>query len=313
MSNAPPPGYLEKSFSLRYALGDIVLMTKRLQPFVKEFTLSEAMGRRPAGDLQAMPLAKPVLHRTCPVEQEGPALTRSERRLHYTYITFARYYFDFSGGYEAYLARFSSKRRFNAKREHKIFVRESGMDDPFWVARTLADLPRFRKEAREVATKTYQERLWNAAIPDTEAFWAEVAEAAQRGDARGYIGYVNGVPVSYALCTAIDGDVSLMYVGYDPQHQQHSPGRVLLWYLIEDLYQDGCFKFFDFGEGHADYKKSLSTGSVLCGNVLHLEDTLLNRIQVRTHMKTVRLSRALGERLDRWGLKQRIKKFIRRA
>jgi CelD/BcsL family acetyltransferase involved in cellulose biosynthesis len=51
---------------------------------------------------------------------------------------------------------------------------------------------------------------------------------------------------------------------YDPDARNVSPGRLLLWHLIQQAKQDGI-TLIDYGEGDAVYKRELATGSLRYG------------------------------------------------
>ena len=51
---------------------------------------------------------------------------------------------------------------------------------------------------------------------------------------------------------------------YDPDARTVSPGRLLLWYMIQRANEDGI-RLIDYGEGDALYKRELATGSVRYG------------------------------------------------
>jgi CelD/BcsL family acetyltransferase involved in cellulose biosynthesis len=51
---------------------------------------------------------------------------------------------------------------------------------------------------------------------------------------------------------------------YDPEARSVSPGRLLLWYMIQQAAEDGT-KLIDYGAGDALYKRELSTGSLQYG------------------------------------------------
>jgi hypothetical protein len=307
---APPT----QQFALRYALGDIVLFRAYWPALIKEFSLSEILPTSATAPDTAPDAKLARVHRAGPTICEQPAIQQSGRWLHYTYAVYPRFFIELSGGYEKYLAKFSSKKRFNLRREHKLFVSLSDEGaTTFSIATTPDDMARFRQEARVVASKTYQEKLWGAAVPEADDFWQRMTDKASKGDFMGAIAYVNGVPVSYALCQILDNVAELLYIGYDPAFQKHSPGSVLLWHIIEQVFSQPRLAYFDFGEGYADYKKTLSTGCIQCGNTLITSASIKNMLLLRGHMGLTKAARRAGELLDEWGWKKRIRQLLRRG
>ena len=60
------------------------------------------------------------------------------------------------------------------------------------------------------------------------------------------------------------GVLSHWFPVYDPEARAVSPGRLLLWYMIQRAGEDGI-RLIDYGEGDALYKRELATGSVRYG------------------------------------------------
>jgi CelD/BcsL family acetyltransferase involved in cellulose biosynthesis len=93
----------------------------------------------------------------------------------------------------------------------------------------------------------------------------------------------NATPVSYALCR-IDSDIiTYSSTGYDPQFVRLSPGKVLLYTIIEKLFLEGNFRYFDFGGQEWDYKALHATGSIAYLRVMWFPKTAKNLSFVLAH------------------------------
>jgi CelD/BcsL family acetyltransferase involved in cellulose biosynthesis len=64
-----------------------------------------------------------------------------------------------------------------------------------------------------------------------------------------------------------NGILSWWFPVYDPEAQGVSPGRLLLWYMIQHAAEDGI-RLIDYGEGEAQYKRQFSTGSIRLGSAM---------------------------------------------
>ena len=58
-------------------------------------------------------------------------------------------------------------------------------------------MPEFFRYARTVSEITYQEKLLDAGLPDSEEFLGEMERLAQQGHVRGFILFLEDKPVSY--------------------------------------------------------------------------------------------------------------------
>lgn len=92
-----------------------------------------------------------------------------------------------------------------------------------------------------------------------------------------------------------------------------SVGTVLQWLATEQLFAENKFRYFDFTEGQSDHKRLFATDQRLCGNVVMLKRSLRNSALVRSHALMDRMSRGLGELMEKYGLKARVKRLLRFA
>jgi hypothetical protein len=63
-------------------------------------------------------------------------------------------------------------------------------------------------------------------------------------------------------------------VGYDQQWSKFSPGTILLYRLLEKLYQNDTPACLDFGEGEAEYKRELKNDTICIDGLLILRRSL---------------------------------------
>ncbi len=189
---------------------------------------------------------------------------------------YSRSYADLSGGFDAYLAGFSSKSRSTLKRKVRKLAERSGGGLDLRSYRREEEMADFHRHARAVSAKTYQERLLDAGLPEGDAFLEELRAKARRDEVRGWILFLDGLPISYLYAPA-EGE-SLIYhsLGYDPAHAGLSPGTVLQFEAMRQLFDEGRFRFFDFTEGEGQHKSTFGTGSVDCLDLLLLRPRLAN-------------------------------------
>lgn len=188
---------------------------------------------------------------------------------------YTRYFADLTVGFDAWWAGLSGNTRSGLKRK----VKKLGALDVRRY-RTPDEVETFHRLAREVAAKTYQERLLGAGLPDTPEFQAAMLACAAAGAVRAWLLFVDGVAAAYLYCPVDGGVVRYDYVGHDPALAELSPGAVLQLEAMRDLFAEGGLVAFDFTEGEGQHKRSMASGGIDCVDLLLLRPTLANRAVV---------------------------------
>jgi CelD/BcsL family acetyltransferase involved in cellulose biosynthesis len=154
--------------------------------------------------------------------------------------------------------------------------------------------------------------MLNAGLPNSEEFRSHALNLAEQDRIRGYLLHVQNQPVAFAYCESAD-DVTLYYstIGYHPQYANLSPGTVLLYCLLKELFKEQRFRWLDFGPGAAQYKSIFATSSQLCGDVYLLRNNPKNLAIVLAHTSVESISAAMGKILKTAGVKRLIQKTLR--
>lgn len=250
--------------------------------------------------------------RNLPITMEQPVLNYTKDYLCYIPLQYPHCYIDLDWSFERYLEKFSSKTRSTIQRKIRKFTDYCEGELKWKTYSSPRDIDEFFQLARGVSQLTYQERLLDAGLPSSDTFFKESVALADEDRLRAYILFHNERPVSYLYCPENNGVLVYAYLGYDPKYQSLSVGTVLQWLVIEQLFSEHKFHFFDFTEGLSSHKQLFATHQRLCANVFFIKRTLNNTLLIRSHMMMNRLSKSLGEALDRYGLKNKVRKLIRR-
>ena len=237
------------------------------------------------------------------VSRQGDWLCYSPRHDHL-------YFVDLDGSFDAYLQRRSAKSRQNLKRSVKRFT--DGNPGALEIATEPQAMAGFHQEAVAISRHTYQERMLNAGLPATAEFLQAMERAAERGDARGYLlRDRQGQAIAFAWCSARGDTMVYEVIGYLPQHADQSPGTVLLYLILEDLFALGKHRLLDFGSGSAFYKEAFATGCLEFADCYLLRPSVGHRCRVWLHWGMERFSASVGAWLDRVGLKKKIRLLMR--
>jgi CelD/BcsL family acetyltransferase involved in cellulose biosynthesis len=210
-----------------------------------------------------------------------------------------------------YKDKFSSKTRSTLNRKIRKYAEYCGGEISWRVYRTPEEMPEFFQLARAVSRITYQEKLLDAGLPDSEEFQHEMKRLAEQGQARGFILFHQERPVSYLYCPVDDGVLIYAFLGYDPEYMNYSVGTVLQWLALESLFEENEFRFFDFTEGQSEHKKLFATHSVQCANVFFLRSSLRNKFLLHSQKAFDDFSKSVGDMLHHLGIKTVVKKLMR--
>lgn len=226
---------------------------------------------------------------------------------------YPRHLVDLTTGYEAYLASFSAKTRSTFRRKMRKFEDLSGGAIDWREFRTPGEIDAFFPLAREVSAKSYQERLMDAGLPDTDDFRGKARALAEAGAIRAYILFLGGRPVSYLYMPVERGAAIYAYLGYDPGCAQHSPGTVLQLLAMERLFADPGVTLLDFTDGAGHHKELFATRTELCADLLILRrGSRADRLS-QARAGFLQIEKRLANALDRLGVRKRLKALLRRS
>lgn len=303
-----------RTVPFKYQVSDITLLSLPIRLQVRSERLADdtppdASLKVPADELDDG--SQGFLVRGLPIGGEQQAITPMGSYLRYVPKQYQHCYIDLSKTFEEYQAKFSSKTRSTINRKIKKFTEYCAGELKWKTYKSPEEIAEYIGLARAVSKLTYQERLLDAGLPESDEFIRNAYAMAAEGQVRAYILFHGDRPVSYLYCPVTDGVLSYSYVGYDPKYMDKSVGLVLQWLAVEQLYSEGGFRYFDFTEGQSDHKRLFSTHQRLCANVFFVRNSLRNGLIIRSHNLMNRFSEAAGEWMEKAGLKAKLKRILR--
>lgn len=232
------------------------------------------------------------------------------------FIRYVRYrdvlhYVEIAGSFDDYLKRFSAKSRQNLTRSVRRFLERDPQRNGCEIYTAAADMQYFQREAAAISQQTYQTRLLDAGLPADAEFLQGMLAAAERGEARGYLLRDGDRAIAFAWCRSHGDNLVYDIIGYLPDSASLSPGNVLLYLILQDVFSNGHYAILDFGPGEAQYKSMFATHRQEFQDVYLLRDSLQHRLLLRLHYRLGTISADVGALLERYGLKKRIKQLIR--
>ena len=186
---------------------------------------------------------------------------------------YRRSYVALEGSFDNYLGSFSGKSRSTLKRKVRKLADRSGGTIDVRHYRTREEMAEFYRHARAVSAMTYQERLLDAGLPQGPDFLEELSARAARDEVRAWLLFLDGVPISYLYAPAEGATLIYDSLGYDPDFASFSPGTVLQFEALRQLFDEGRFRLFDFTEGEGQHKSLFASGSAPCVDLLLLRPT----------------------------------------
>lgn len=307
------PWHLQK-VRLKYKLSDWTIFSV---PLLLQCRSVPLFGEPAADVIQAPPLSELVedsqgfMIRALPIINELPTLSRNGAYLAYVPLQYDHNYIDLTTGFDAYQRKFSSKTRATINRKIKKYAEHCGGSVSWKTFKDPEQVREFFRLAREVSKLSYQERLLDAGLPESEGFIGQAESLAAANQLRAYVLFHGDRPVSYLYCPIKQDVLVYAYLGYDPEYMKFSVGTVLQWLALEALFTEGKFKAFDFTEGQSEHKRLFATHYTKRANVFFIKASLRNAVIVRAHLIMNRLSSRLGSVLDKLGVRAKIKRIMR--
>lgn len=251
------------------------------------------------------------LVRSIRVTKQHLILQKSQDYLTYIPYQYSRYYIDMKQSFEEYKNKFSTKTISTINRKIRKYTKYCDGQLSWKAFNSANEMDEFYQLAKTVSKKTYQEKLYDEGIPDSDEFLDEMKLLAQHGKIQGFILFHKDKPVSYLYCPVSEHTVIYAYVGYDPDYTSYSVGTILQWLALESLFQNDSYHFFDFTEGESEQKKLYATNNIKCVNVFFIRYKLSNIIVLECKKAVDMFCSSIVALLDKTGKKSALKKLMR--
>ncbi len=246
-----------------FRLGEVKLKAFTLlsNPFVVDAELAIPMAQAAAQDCRAAVV--PAM----PIGKRFATMCFDRGALRYAARYGDRYVVDLQGSFAEYIKKFSKKSRGNLQRAAKKFTEGTDSVQPILQFGSPSEIVAFRDIAVAISHASYKsDRGWG--FQEDQSFVRQLELDAGAGRVRGYVLMSKGQPVAYVLCR-IDHDVIVYkHIGYDEKFAQSSPGTVLLYLMLQRLFEEGEFRLLDFdGTEYYAYKEFFATRAISCARV----------------------------------------------
>jgi hypothetical protein len=181
----------------------------------------------------------------------------SGRRRSVVARTFDTYQVRICNTFDTYLKEnFTKKTRYNLNREVRLFEQAVEGRAAFRVYASPDDAGEFLDTAVRVAHRSKRARLLPPIGPA-----AKLAHLAGRGRFRGFILFVGDTPVAFCEATLRWGEPYVEVVAHDQRFSQLSPGKVLLYRMLQDLHASRIVEHLNLGRATPEYRRVFATSS----------------------------------------------------
>ena len=211
---------------------------------------------------------------------------RAGRGAHLTYVPYGSrqsHLLRLGGSAQDHFSKMSSKARGNLHRSIKQLKARGGGRLELVRVEAEGEVDEFLREAAAVSRKTWQHKILGSRVSDTEEERAGFRARARRGLLRSYTLRCGDEPCAFVVGHQYGGVYHYNEVGYDPAYASFSPGTVLLYLLIQDLFAHRPPRLLNFGVGDADYKRRFGNVQMEDASVLVFRKSLRGRLLTASH------------------------------
>ena len=213
--------------------------------------------------------------------------------------------------FETYLKSLGYSTRYEMRRAQRLLEKNTDAAVSFRIFSRSDEVSELLSLLEQVSVKTYQHNLLNLGINDNEDTRYILEFAARKGWLKSLILFCQGSPVAFQHGFLYNDSFYLTHMGYDPAWAKWSVGTVAHAYFIRDLIESGV-KTFDFLYGDSGSKARLSNLSREEQNFYLVPRTFPLSAVASSLRSFNSIVDSIGEFIEKYGIKTRIRKFLRR-
>ncbi len=192
-------------------------------------------------------------------------------------------YLELEESYEQFLQGRQPKTRYNLKRQVKK-LREFGGGVLECIRVENEDqVDAFHEAAYAVAEKSWQFHNLGRALEETALYRESLRSLARQGCLRAYLLRCGERPCAFWIGLQDNDVLQLEQTAFSSDFASHSPGTVLNYMLMEDVYRHRRPRFLNFGTGVTLYKRLFCNRTSSDAAIYLFRPTLRNRLRAASH------------------------------
>lgn len=242
------------------------------------------------GVFRAVPHCDCVYMPAVPTDSHAWELLRGEggqSREYFAYLPYGVrpwYRLELEGGFEHYLRELGGHKSRYKLRRHVRDLKEHGGGSLNCVRVTTEEqVPHFLRAAAAVSARSWQSRVLGPRVVENDQQAGALKDLARLGVLRSYLLEAGGQPFAFVIGRQFKGVFHYAEIGFDESQAALSPGTVLLYLLIEDLFKHDSPTVLNFGIGDAAYKRRFGNRQTQDAAVILFRRTLRNHVRRAAH------------------------------
>jgi hypothetical protein len=171
----------------------------------------------------------------------------------------------------------------------------------------------FLRDNAALTSRTWQARVMRAGIGQVPGELEAILARAEDGDAFIFAlrGDASPRTLAFGYCERLGDRAAYRHTGYDPEVRQGSPGIILLDLMLDALSARGI-RLLDLGRGSAQYKADVATRSIPSARIWAYPDDWRGAVLIHGWRFNESFAEQVGRLLGRAGLKDRLRRALRR-
>jgi hypothetical protein len=161
---------------------------------------------------------------------------------------------------------------------------------------TKAGFREFHEIAFPLSQRTYQSALLDFGLQPLDEFTRMISDS---DDWRGYVLLSRNRPVAYMSLPATCRTLIYDRLGYDQAFRKLSPGTVLQYQVIRDIFEERLFNFLDLTAGEGLHKELFANGRIESATILYFRNSIKPLFALAIYAGFIYLSQ-FGVRLLDW-------------
>jgi hypothetical protein len=166
----------------------------------------------------------------------------------------------------------------------------------------------FHRAAYPLSASTYQGRLLQIGIPELSDFLTEIKNVT---DWRGYIMFIGPKPIAFMSLPVVGRTLVYDRVGFDQTFYRLSPGSVLQYLAIKDLFENENFQYMDLTAGDGLHKTLFANRSTEAATIYYFPRSMRGLCLLSVYAGCRTMSSFAVRILGILGLKARLKRAVR--
>ncbi len=213
--------------------------------------------------------------------------------------------------FDAYIASLSKKTRANVRRLERKLASASIAEIRLSRFVSHEHIDPFLEASIAISRKTYQWKKLGLGLRDRKALTERFKLAADRASLLCYVLFSGDKPIAYQIGYKYNGTFYAHDPGYDPEWSQYSVGNKLDLLILQDLINsEPEVRTVDFLYGDSFNKDRFSNAHREERHFYLFPHSVLGYAEFITLKMANAASEAVGQLLDRFGLKERLRRVL---